>query len=651
MTFLNPAFLWLLPLISAPIIIHLLAKRKSKLIDFPSLKFLKLLEQDALRKFNVKQLVLLILRTLMILLIMLAFSRPSMNMDSGFKLGAGNINLMIIALDNTASNRGQIEQLSKSWMKELDLELEAKGFTVYYCGLSELKLYNSALEVEPAYAGIFANDLSQRFAEQIDLEQFNLKSILWVGDGQDARERLEELVGWDKYLHLMPLQNDNGLSHIKLPSQGVRLDEAYEVIVSVEHARNQPETMSLELMVNEKRQNLDVVQPDMATVAISARVEDGGYQSGRMILVPDEAAYNNERHFILPAEGAIPVQVIRSNLSPDFWKIIDTITEEQEMNLEIRLLEYSEIDNLNLSQGGTVIIDDASRLVAYNWNRLQTFIDGGGQVILFGDGGEKMRSMLRFRSALVPEENSFPLGLFLTREARSQLNSDPLNAAVSQNRLRVFKRYKTQGDELEQTWLRFLDDQPFLGAQNIGDGRLVWFNTDFAIGSNNLPLLGIFPTLMIELAQSQELKEQTDLYNSILGDTLYFYPPVEESGNSPYSVQRPDGTIDYLTPDSNYVIHYANADLPGIYKLTRGRKILQPMAVNVSSYEAQAHTREYSFSNTDIFVSEDETEVRSEILGKRSGTALWPSILILLFLIWIAETYLSRIKSDWRKDV
>lgn len=651
MTFLNPLFLWFLPLVSVPIIIHLLAKRKSKLIDFPSLKFLKLLEQDALRKFNVKQLILLIIRTLMILLIILAFARPGLDRSSGFRLNSGSIDLLIIAFDNSASNQFNFEKYDRTMLTDFSDDLKAKGFHVAYCGLTDLLLYESIHEITGAFAGVYDGDFVDVISKQIDLDQYERKSILWLGDGQDVRRGMETLDGWRKYVFTSSVENDVGISNIKLPGQGVRLGDTYEITIDLSRPSDFQEVLSLELMINERRQNQLVVEGERRSVAMTAQVDEGGYQSGRLLLATDESSYNNQRFFILPAEGDIPVQILRSKQIPDFWMLIKSSVEEQQLNLDLRVLDYADIDNMDLSRGGTVIVDNANLLVDYNWDRLKTFVSGGGQLVLFGDGGKAMAELLGFKSQVVAETNPYPLGLFLTGSETKTFNTSPLNEIIRQDRLKVFKRYKTGGDELGQTWVRYLDNEPFMGSRGLKEGRIVWFNTDFGMGANNLPVLGMFPTLIIQLAQSQAIKAQTELYNAIIGDTLQFFPTAQPNENSPFSVQRPDGTTDYLSPDVNYILHYPNTDIPGIYKLTRGRQVLQPRAINISSHEAQAHGVVYAFGDTDIFVSSDAPEIIEEILDQGSNLALWPFLFLVTFLLWLAETYLSRIKANWRQNV
>ena len=648
MTFLSPAFLWLLPLITLPVIIHLLAKRKSKLIDFPSLKFLKLLEQDALKKFNVKQLILLIIRTLMILFLILAFARPNLNLGDGFKLYSKNVDLLIVALDNTASNRDELQSLSESWLDRLSKDLKEKGYHVLFCGITDFNLDPDFKQILPEYGDVYSGNLLEKVTEQIDLERFRRKSMLWIGDGQDIREQFEELEGWSKFVLLGDVQDDYGISDIQLPILGIREGETYQMQVDIEHAITPGEVVALELTINESRQNQTVVLPDVPSVELVARVSETGFQNGRLELGPDGYQYNDLRYYVIPAAGNIPVQILRTNQTPDFWNLVSIAASEKGINLDIRLLSYRESENLTLNQGGTVIVDDASKLADYNWKRLEGFVAQGGQLIVFGAGGVQLPELLNFKAVLKKDISTYPLGLYVTPTGQQALKSSPIDAVIDESRLKVYERYTSQTAEMDETWIRYLDNQPFLGSSRLGQGRIIWFNTDFGTQANNLPLLGIFPTLVLQLCQAKELNDHTAQYNAEIGDTLLFFPEALVSENTPFSIQRPDGTVDYLTPDSNYVIYYAQADIPGIYSVSKGRQILQTIAVNISSHEAQAHSRTYELMGPELFVSRDQEEITSEILNRHSGIAIWPILLILLLVLQVVETYLSRIKSTWR---
>ena len=78
MVFLNPAVLFGLLAASIPVLIHLFNLRKLKKIEFSTLAFLKELQKNKIRKIKLKQWLLLALRVLIVLLLIMAFARPTL---------------------------------------------------------------------------------------------------------------------------------------------------------------------------------------------------------------------------------------------------------------------------------------------------------------------------------------------------------------------------------------------------------------------------------------------------------------------------------------------------------------------------------------------------------------------------------------------
>jgi hypothetical protein len=83
MTFLNPLVLFGLAAAAIPVILHLLNLRKLKTIEFSTLTFLKELQQTKIRRLKVRQLLLLLIRTLIVILIVLSFARRRCAEDFG----------------------------------------------------------------------------------------------------------------------------------------------------------------------------------------------------------------------------------------------------------------------------------------------------------------------------------------------------------------------------------------------------------------------------------------------------------------------------------------------------------------------------------------------------------------------------------------
>jgi hypothetical protein len=74
MTFLNSIFLAGLAAVVIPLLIHFLSRRRIKIVDFSSLKFLMVMQKSKLRWLKIIELLLLIIRMMIIALIALAFA-------------------------------------------------------------------------------------------------------------------------------------------------------------------------------------------------------------------------------------------------------------------------------------------------------------------------------------------------------------------------------------------------------------------------------------------------------------------------------------------------------------------------------------------------------------------------------------------------
>ncbi|MFM7864856.1 MAG: BatA domain-containing protein, partial [Planctomycetaceae bacterium] len=78
MTLINSTILAGLLLAAVPLILHLTMKARPKRIEFPALRLLKTRRTANSRRMRLRQVLLLILRTLLIILLVLVFARPSL---------------------------------------------------------------------------------------------------------------------------------------------------------------------------------------------------------------------------------------------------------------------------------------------------------------------------------------------------------------------------------------------------------------------------------------------------------------------------------------------------------------------------------------------------------------------------------------------
>lgn len=102
--FINSSFLWwLIPLIAAPIIIHLLNRRKHRRVPWAAMRFLEAAFKRTNRRVRIEHLILLLLRILIMALLVLAISRPMVTRDSALAILGQNKRNLVLLVDTSYS--------------------------------------------------------------------------------------------------------------------------------------------------------------------------------------------------------------------------------------------------------------------------------------------------------------------------------------------------------------------------------------------------------------------------------------------------------------------------------------------------------------------------------------------------------------------
>jgi len=111
-TFLSPGILWGLVATAIPILIHLISQRNTKEVEFSSLVFIKELEHETLRNVNLRQWLLILIRTLIILFLVLAFARPVRQGIIPSWIAGEQQSRVVCLVDNSASMAAESKGVS-----------------------------------------------------------------------------------------------------------------------------------------------------------------------------------------------------------------------------------------------------------------------------------------------------------------------------------------------------------------------------------------------------------------------------------------------------------------------------------------------------------------------------------------------------------
>src|SRR5512143_1054014 len=104
MAFLNPIFLLGAIAAALPVLVHLVRRTRAPRIQFPSLMFLRKIEQKTIRRRKLRNLLLLLLRSAALLLLAFAFARPFFTGSTPIS-ASGDHTSTVILIDGSYSMR------------------------------------------------------------------------------------------------------------------------------------------------------------------------------------------------------------------------------------------------------------------------------------------------------------------------------------------------------------------------------------------------------------------------------------------------------------------------------------------------------------------------------------------------------------------
>ncbi|QOV89698.1 BatA domain-containing protein [Humisphaera borealis] len=103
LTFLFSAALWALPLAGLPVLLHLLFRRKSQVVPFPTLRFVRASMQQTAARKKIRRWLLLLLRAVALLALIWAVAQPALMPSDVWASRGGNSAAAVIVVDTSYS--------------------------------------------------------------------------------------------------------------------------------------------------------------------------------------------------------------------------------------------------------------------------------------------------------------------------------------------------------------------------------------------------------------------------------------------------------------------------------------------------------------------------------------------------------------------
>lgn len=691
MVFLNPAILLGLLAASIPILIHFLNLRKLKKIEFSTLSFLKELQKNKIRKVKLKQWLLLLLRVLIILFVVFAFARPTLEgVAIGGTTSAAKTTAVFIlddtfsmsVVDQNGSYFNQAKQTIKNLLRnfqegdEVGLLLVSDNSSERINLASDFSEFERILETTTvSFASGMIHNSFVKAAEVIsESKNFN-KEIYLLSDFQSGRlaemntiSDLSEMVDINTRVYAINYSGKDvfnlSIDKFDVISSIFEKDKTISFAVTVtNHSTQIVNNAVLSLFLNSERaaqQSISLSPGESKIFEIEAVANKTGFIDVMSEIEDDDIDYDNKRYLSIYIPEKIPVLLSYDQLSDLNYINVALSTGNMSDNYKIDYKPTNQLLSTRLDDYSVVFI--AGQSINSGFDRIKNFAEQGGGVIIFPSSKtsfERFDNLLKNLGLPNPEsligqpDKTDNPALFQETDFEHPLL---INIFQSQDKKRiespeVYSYYRILNRSFGRNIISLSDGSAFLSEYRTGRSKILLFNSSPVLSWNSFPLKGLFPALMNKSVLYLSTQEQ--------GDKEYFagqsvYINIRNARLPQLKIILPDDREDFINLSgderSDFIV-YTNTKLAGNYEVFSDDKLLEDISVNtdpaesVTKYFSSADLIDYikkiNFNGTFIIIDRNDDPV-NVILQARFGSELWKYFLLIAILLTLIEMTIAR---------
>ena len=692
-TFLNSFALAALATIAIPLLIHLFTRQKTKIIYFSSLKFLKELQRQKIRRLKIRQFLLLALRMLLLLFLVLAFARPTFRTSNASAVSSGSPVTAVVILDNSLSMareyRGQrlLEQAKKRAAEVVSLLKPGdEMYLLYPQNPPKFAHEDARFNIESMLKLIEATELSYHRtdysaalteARRIMLSSSNLnKEVYLIGDLQkngfsaEPDSKQDPVLSEEVSLFVLPVQAKEeanlGITTLQIANQILEKGKVVEVKAGVRNRSDSPVSGKLaHLFVNGKRVGQQVVDAaPQSAKALSFKVvpEKTGFQSGYLLLENDDLNEDNKRFFAFHIAEEIPIVIVGNDPNDTFYLQL-ALRPRPDLASYIKIDEIrpSQFDKLQLESYRAVILSNVPRLNSTDVLKLQIFLkNGGGLMVLLGPDVD-----LRNYNENLQRKLKLPL---LTQTIRQSGTEQFLSLTKFDFNHPIFRNVFDGDRSMQSPHIRFAvgvqstrhldkiidysNGAPFLFESHYENGKILYVTTGIASDWSDIAFRGLFVPLINRSVFYLAGAASAENEQALVGDRLLFQSGKVSTATG-LALEKPDGSRSKVRTDvasSTYSVHIDDTEQPGIYRLFDGENVIGQWAVNYDAQETETtpisvDELQTTLAMDHIITVDPGSPLEQALQETRFGTELWKWLVGIALLLLLVESILAREKS------
>ncbi len=630
MTFLNPFVLFGLIAAAIPIIIHLLNLRKLRTVEFSSLKFLKELQKTKMRRIRIRQWLLLLLRTLIIVAMVLAFSRPALRGSLAGFAGGHATTTMVILLDDSPSmtvrdERGVLFSQAKEAADRL-IGLAKDGDHLYLVRLSETRHntsfapLRSVAAARTALAAVTPGDESVpvrealRAAGGITRTSPNANEEVYLITDLQATQFRPDSTGADSSVGLAPgvklflvhvgggPVDNGGISSAVVTTQINTRNKPVQLKATIRNAGSAPMHGAIASVYLDGarvvQQSLDISPFSSSTADVSFTAKRRGMLQGYVQIEDDALEADNRRYFVVRVPDHL--NILLAGGSPADTRLASlalTLAGDSTIAdlFSVRRIAEPQLPSMDLNSYDVIVLCNIRNFPAELAERLDHFVRAGGGLMIFPGSQGDLRSYnetLFARlgippasppAALPPSSPAQTPNSFLSFE-RSDLAHplftgmfEPVAGQKRDTKIespRIYAAIAPRAGRHGNAIITLSDGNPFLTEYTAGSGRVLLCSVEAGLTWSDFPTTGLFAPLlyrsMIYLASTNQTAPPI-----IAGQLMQFSVRLKNYGERDvYVLRSPSGVDEKVAPkilsgSSTALFQSNRTSEVGVYELLR----------------------------------------------------------------------------------
>jgi len=606
MMFLNPWFLIGLAAAGIPVLIHLLNLKKLRTVEFSSLRFLKELQKSRIRTLRIRQLLLLILRTLVIVFLVLAFARPTMRGPFAGFFGGRAAGTTVILLDDSPSmtirdEHGVRFEQARQAVSRIVASAEEQDRIVFALlsslGARPLAIapsVSSALRViadaQPTVVHKKWSALFPALRPIVDGSPQAHIAIYIVSDGQASQfvplsVGADSAIGTEEWIQGATLrigtvaEHNTAVLDVTMQTQVLSAGKPVRLQATIRQTGSTQVTNALvSAYIDGKRvaqRSLELAPDTPAPVVLDVTPKRPGSLSGYVQIEDDAFETDNTRHFSLRIPKRIRVLVFGETPADSYYPAL-ALTLGGDSSLaglfQVRTEPLSHLASFDARAVDVLVLSGIPRMTGEEAAAVARFAAAGGGVILFAGAGV---DRMNYNKVLLPQ-----LGLPALPEARPQ-PQDSLAPPDQNAGFLTFSRMDIDHPLLRTLLARPTENNPakppvesprvvrygptpytlggrriiglsdggsFLADFPVRNGRLLWFSVDAATRDSDFPLRGIFVPLIHRAAVYLAGAAETPAHTVAGNPLMLSLPRGRVTHGGRFTLTSPSGNNELLIP-------------------------------------------------------------------------------------------------------